>query len=472
MEKKSYFNRRRKNGLYRHPSPSFSGSTVSLPALLQVTSEGNGTGSFTNALISTFKSIFGTGILAFPFAIRSAGLGFGIIGTLIMCLWSFYTAWLIAQCTSLVKGARSYDDVCEASLGKFGKWIGAVNLVIHQILVATAYLVFIAKNVTGLCGDVCMNDAGEYAWWMLGLMVPLFLLCCYFRNVSILAPVSAMGNVAVIVCLAVIIANVTPVVNIAEHVIWWKNPAGLVTFFGLSAFTFSGQTEVVPIYLSMRQRSDYPLVLFCVGMLSLLIFGGFGAIVYAGFGDETDKIIFENLSGVSSDYAKVAMSSVIYLTLPLKMMPAFEVVENVWNSITTKEAMNESTVGPAELDSTFIYYDLENLGLEREEETKKEEEGGIFVTDISQLLIRLILVMIPVIIGIAVHDFGFLVSFVGSFCLGLIGFVLPPIMLVQLGGCNHNRFSYLFHILLAIIGTLACFYCTVQVVFEKINESK
>jgi proton-coupled amino acid transporter len=465
------------------------GSSVSLPALLAINSDtGTGTGNFAGAFSSTFKSVFGTGVLAFPYAVKSAGLLYSLIGTVIICIWSFYTAHLISRCAHLCPSARSFDDVCEAAFGRAGQWIGGVNLVLHQILVAAAYLVFCAKTIAGLCGTACESAAGpdSYATWVVLALAPPLLVFCSLRDVSVLAPVSACGNVAVVVCLVVILVSVAPSVDFGRPDITWvpTDPAvSVATFFGMSVFTFAGQTEVVTVYLSMRDRARYPEVLVSVALLSLAIFGGFGAIVYAGFGEKTHKVIVENLdNGATSVIAKIAISVVVYLTLPLKMMPAFEVVEGAarkfapcGDEVSGVSRDNNLVGGDAhhyrQLDDVVETpgsptADLEN-GHSAAVEERAVQKGGNIFAPLRDLLLRWTLSIVPLAVALLVTDFGFLVAFVGAFCLSLIAFVLPPFMFIRLGGCEGGRLQWIAHVLLGVAGSLACIYCTAQCLLQK-----
>jgi proton-coupled amino acid transporter len=417
----------------------FSGSSQtrasSMPTSTAILDRRRASGTFATAFVSTFKSVFGSGILAFPFAIACAGLWPGLLGTTIVCAWSFYTAHLIAQCTSLVPTARSYDDVCEASLGACGKWVGAVNLVVHQILVSTAYLTFAAQNVADVCGAQCLSaaDGVSYSWRVIAALAPLYVAFCLMRDISVLSPVSAVGNVAVLLCLAVILYDAIPSMQVSNlEPISDEGLRGAASFFGIAAFTFAGQTEVVSVYLSLRDKRAYTPVLLSVGAAAFVVFAGFGVLVYASFGAATRANIFENLDGDAAAAAKLLMSVVMYLSIPLKMMPAFEVFEK-----------------------------------------------GVRGRDWAQfwrLALRAVLALAPAVLATAISDFGFIVEFVGAFSLGLIAFVLPPLMYIRLGGASSMRgegvgsCSSALHVALFIAGVVVCATTTAGVVVAKLQH--
>ena len=400
------------------------------------------TGTFATACVSTFKSVFGSGILAFPFAVMSAGLWPAILGTTVMCGWSFYTANLIARCTSFVPTAHSYDEVCAASLGIAGKWFGAVNLVVHQILVSTAYLTFAAQNFADVCGAPCLSatGSGAYSWRVIACATPLYVAFCLMRDVSVLSPVSAVGNVAVVLCLAVILYDAAPFMAWANlEPVGAEGVRGAASFFGIAAFTFAGQTEVVSIYTSMRDKRVYGSVLACVGVVTFVVFAGFGVLVYAAFGRATHVNVFEDIDGEAALAAKLLMSLVLFLSIPLKMMPAFAVFEQGEGSCCAAE---------------------DSYGRQR---------TGLRATG-ARLALRALLALAPAAIAIAISDFGFLVEFVGAFSLSIIAFILPPLMYLRLGGASGGR-SFVAHAALVVAGVVFSASATWGVLAAKLRES-
>eukprot|EP00466_Bigelowiella_natans_P021256 jgi/Bigna1/145429/aug1.99_g20137 len=157
---------------------------------------------------------------------------------------------------------------------------------------------------------------------------------------------------------------------------------GLAVFMGSTVFMFSGHAEVVAIVKPMKDRSKYPKVLvISVGTL-FLIYLVFGLVVYISFGEKTEGLIFENMSGNLVAVTKVFHSLAILFSIPVKLWPAFE-----------------------------------NVTLQ---------------TRITSVGIRLSLLIATGAVAILVPDFAFLVAFCGSFCITLVGLVLPPLMYIIL----------------------------------------
>jgi amino acid permease len=445
-------------------------------------------GVFTN----TLKSVFGTGVLAMPFAFSKVGIYPGLLATFVICSWSFYTAGLIAQCCSMVPAARTYDDIAEVTLGRFGKTLGTVNILLNSMLCCVAYTVFCATNITDVAG-FSHGDTG-YPRWLVLAMLPCVATFACLRDISLLSVVSAFGNSFLIASLAIILASAAPQVDWS---MWAAPPdwdvSSLASFFGLTAFAFAGHSEVVPIFSTMGQKEKYPLVLLGVAATSLVAFSGIGALVYSAYGANTNAIVFVNMDSVSANIAKLAMSVVIYLTMPLKLFAAIVIVESrLIDDGDDEEAVEEcksttppsvpEELTPAERNAVSgacvkVHVDS-TAPNDFQMPAEDEEEDGYewpFVTHPKQIAIRVLLSSFPFCIASLGVNFAVLLEFVGSFCIGTVAFALPPIMHLLLfwnvavvgESALRNNCRKAFHVFLAVMGVSATIYSSASVIAKN-----
>jgi len=86
--------------------------------------------------------------------------------------------------------------------------------------------------------------------------------------------------------------------------------------------------------------------------------------------------------------------------------------------------------------------------------------------------VRTALSLASLVLALAVPDFGFLVSFVGAFCMGLIAFALPPVMYLSLarkrGALGPAAFGA--HVCLAAAGVAMTVGATGKVVLDKLHR--
>merc|ERR1711957_206734 len=139
------------------------------------------------------------------------------------------------------------------------------------------------------------------------------------------------------------------------------------------------------------------------------------------------------------------MSGVIYLTIPLKLFPAVQVLEAI---------------------------------LDGREIVEQHRHAWPFITDGKLILIRISLGLLPLAAALVLTDFGFLVAFCGAFCLGIIAFALPPVMYLLLhgrvveGSSKMSSFSWYFHAALAALGIIVTAYTSAQVICTQFSSGR
>lgn len=428
-------------------------------------------------ITNTTKSIFGSGVLAMPHAFAAAGMVPGFILTLAIGAWSLFTIELIARCTRLVPKAATYDDLADAAFGSCGRWIGAVNLVVHQIFVCCAYIILIASNVASVAG--IGNESGPYPFWMVLLLLPPFLVLVCLRDMSTLSGVSALGNLFLIASLVTILAVAMPKMSTAE----WTAPVhfdviGMTEFFGIAAFTFAGHTEVVPIYLSMATPSKYTaVVLPCVGAAALVLYAAVGSLVFCAYREDTPANVFEVMNGTPAIIAKLSMSMVVFLTLPIKLLPAVQVIEAALSisgfesgdhdgkSVSSSVAVATSLSAASKGDAPATNGAAAAMPAQR-------QSSSAFVHSRYQIATRIGLAAVPATIAMVLTDFGFVVEFVGAFCMGIVAFAMPPMMYLALNRSaakpNMSKTSVLAFVGFSALGVAVTVFTTTQVVLKKV----
>jgi len=295
---------------------------------------------------------------------------------------------------------------------------------------------------------------------MVLVLAPPFLILVCLRDMSALSGVSALGNLFLFASLVTILAVAAPQMSTAE----WVAPVnfdviGMAKFFGIAAFTFAGHTEVVPIYLSMAARSKYStVVLPVVGVTALVLYAVVGSLVFCAYQNDTPANVFEVMTGTPAVIAKLTMSMVIFLTLPLKLLPAVQVIEAAL-SINNVDFGGSSGNIITRDDSAFTFG------------PRAISTSSAFVHSRYQIATRAGLAALPATIAMVLTDFGFLVEFVGAFCLGIVAFAMPPMMYLALNQSANpkmSKSSVLAFVALSLLGIAVTGFTTAQVVLEKV----
>lgn len=386
--------------------------------------------TFTPALVNMFKAVFGTGLLAMPYACVQVGLTSALILTGVVGVWCVYTMVLIAESVRLANASgyntkaervTTFGELVTVALGPtLGAVLGTANLMMHQLLVCAAYLVFVGDNVAQVFGVEAVS--------VIIVVTPPYALLCCLRDMRLLGPTSAAGTAILFVVLVAVLwdgyssgyARGPP---LPRHTA--PSVSSLASFLGVGLFTFAGHTEVVPVVCSMG--ADAPR--FRVIAAALLFFGVpaiglFSVAAAAAFGLGTPQNIMLALHSEQGSLLKLLISLAAFFSLPVKMFPA----------VATVERLVLQPDGPAWL----------------------------------RTLVCVGLAASSAMLAITLPDFGFMVACIGAFCNGLMSFVLPPAMILALGGAEASSASRAAHALLFVLGALVTVAATVKVVAEKL----
>ena len=374
---------------------------------------------FWPALLNQFKSVFGTGLLSLPWAMEQVGVAFAVPLTLLIGSWCCYTMHLIATCYKLCPHPVSnLGDLVSSTLGPLtGAILGAGLLVLHQLLVCAAYLVFIGDSLASVfdCSSAAI---------MVVATAPFAALCC-LRDLTLLAPTSAVGTALLGIVIAMVLFESLMVASTERPAASdaAMGGSGLASFLGVVLYTFAGHSETLPIARSMGDEvSRYHHIAGALLGLAVPAVTGFSAVAAVAHGAETPVNILLAFHSGASSALKAAMSAAIFFSLPLKMAPATQ----------TLEPLLPCGDGPL-------------LWL--------------------RPALRVGLALISTTLGLTLPDFGFLVAFIGAFCIGIIAFMLPPAMLLVLA--RPTGAWRALHEGLLVLGCAVTVGATAKVVIDK-----
>ena len=226
---------------------------------------------------------------------------------------------------------NSFGDLGFTVCGPLGRFSVDVMIVLAQAGFCVSYLIFIATTLAFLFNY-------EHSSWDFGLSPKsLFLWACFpfqlglnsIPTLTHLAPLSIFADVVDLGAMGVVMVE--------DVMIFLQNRPALEAFGGLSVFlygvgvavyAFEGVGMVLPLESEAKDKDKFGKVLgLCMTFISLL-YGGFGALGYFAFGDETKDIITTNFGqGLISILVQLGLCVNLFFTMPLMMNPVYEVVE-------------------------------------------------------------------------------------------------------------------------------------------------
>ena len=248
------------------------------------------------------KGIVGTGIFALPPAIRASGWVLGTFLALLCGVVSLLTMRYNFACIRELRrrgyaddndGRIEYNDIFAHSQLLSVRANGLVTLlcVVGQLGSVLSFYAFVINNVLSLL-------PATVARWHVSAAMTLFTApLTLLRSTSHPAFGAAMifGNVAVAAALGVVIyGGLSVALNAharADHgELVAFDGGGLGLMFGVSLLMFSAHMEAVSIEQDMARRDQFDRVLTTTFGCVVLLFLGFGLIVYACFGEATGRV--------------------------------------------------------------------------------------------------------------------------------------------------------------------------------------
>ncbi|CAM9293469.1 unnamed protein product [Ectocarpus sp. 6 AP-2014] len=344
--------------------------------------------TFVNLLIS----FVGAGVLGIPFAFRQGGLllSTGVLSMVgVVCT---YCMWMLVRCKYRVIALRGkdepgpvkYPDICEEALGRWGLVAVEGALVASQSGFATAYLVFIARNLYALFS---FQKAP-----VIFLCVPGLVLMCLIKHLKYLAPFSLIAEVVNLTGLAVVFFDDAEFMDINHESISMAHWKALPFVFGVGVYCFEGIGMAIPIEDAMVNRERFTPILSWVMVIYTVLCVLSGGLGYMAFGDETEDIILLNIGSTASTLVvKLSFCVGLYFTFPLMMVPVWEVLECKW----------------------LRQHHSPSYGRDRN-------------------VLRAAVVFTTGLVACVVPNFGLFVSLVGSTCCALLAFILPTLCYAKL----------------------------------------
>lgn len=293
--------------------------------------------SQTKTFANVFIAIVGAGVLGLPYTFKRTGW---VLGSLML----FAVAILTYHCMMLLVHTRrkldslhgfskiaSFGDLGFAVCGSFGRVAVDAMIVLSQAGFCISYLIFIANTLAYVSNSSPSNP-------ILGLTPKsLYIWGCFpfqlglnsIPTLTNLAPLSIFADVVEIGAMGVVMVE--------DVLIFLKQRPALRAFGGFSVFfyglgvavyAFEGIGMVLPLESEAKDKAKFGKVLALSMAFISVMYGGFGALGYFAFGEETKDIITTNLGqGPLSILVQLGLCVNLFFTFPLMMNPVYEVME-------------------------------------------------------------------------------------------------------------------------------------------------
>ncbi|KAL7255539.1 hypothetical protein ACSBR1_009641 [Camellia fascicularis] len=289
---------------------------------------------------NVFISIVGAGVLGLPYTFKRTGW---LMGSLIL----FSVSYLTYHCMMLLVLTRrrldslqgfskidSFGDLGFAVCGHLGRLAVDSMVVVSQAGFCVGYLIFIGNTLSFVFNFSSTNPTPKF----IGLSFKsLYIWGCFpfqlglnsIPTLTHLAPLSIFADVVDLGAIGVVMVE--------DIIVFLKNRPVLQTFGGFSVFfygvgvavyAFEGIGMVLPLESEMKDKQKFKNVLGLSILFISFMYGGFGALGYFAFGEETKDIITTNFGqGLLSSLVQMGLCVNLFFAFPPMMNPVYEVVE-------------------------------------------------------------------------------------------------------------------------------------------------
>ncbi|XP_065341300.1 proton-coupled amino acid transporter-like protein pathetic [Cloeon dipterum] len=360
-------------------------------------------------LIHLAKGSLGTGVLAMPFAFSNAGLGLGIIGTLVIGLVCTHCVHIMVKCAHELcwrHGIPSLDfaDLAEETFKKgppeFRKGATFARVLIQILIVVVAlgaccvYIVFVSSNLQQVI-DFFTGSEINIIFYIL-MVTAVMIALCMIRNLRILSPLSLLSNVLFLASVGIVFYYVFQDLPSVEEREAFMSITKLPVFFSTAVFALEGITVVMPLENNMKTPRNFIgcfRVLNTAMTLIVCIYALVGFMGYLKYGEKVEGSISLNLpeGEIPAQIAQIMLSVAVGLTYPLQFYCAMEFTWPSLNGFLKRKAPAISG-----LKGEYIY--------------------------------RVLLVLLTMAIAIAIPNLSALMGLIGAVCLSTVGLMFPAIV--------------------------------------------
>eukprot|EP00747_Dinoflagellata_sp_TGD_P163447 gnl/TRDRNA2_/TRDRNA2_182129_c0_seq1.p1 gnl/TRDRNA2_/TRDRNA2_182129_c0~~gnl/TRDRNA2_/TRDRNA2_182129_c0_seq1.p1 ORF type:complete len:491 (-),score=77.03 gnl/TRDRNA2_/TRDRNA2_182129_c0_seq1:69-1541(-) len=275
-----------------------------------------------NAFLSLLKCYIGSSILFLPKGFEEGGWLVCPIILVLIGLLNMACISLLLECRKR-PGCSGLGDMAQQSMGNWGKQMVLLSLVTSQMGAFVADMIFIAHMGASL------GIASRKAIVLLELVIMLPL--CLIKRLDELEISTLISDsliiIAIVLCASRFIHhNATSghsgSVKMFHHQTWGM-------FIGTAIFSFEGNPLVLSVHNSMREPENFWRLLCIVMPIVVVVFGVFGSLGYAAYGDESRSAVLVNLPDDAFSWVMKAMYIfALACGSPLHFVGVAQVTEN------------------------------------------------------------------------------------------------------------------------------------------------
>jgi sodium-coupled neutral amino acid transporter 7/8 len=434
-----------------------------------------GSGTLTTSIFTLANSAIGSGILAFPFAFMKAGLGGGLIITLIFAMVMGASLHFITACvaaTQLVDPRiRSYEELAAFVGGTKLRTLLEITLLVYLVGCCIGFLIIVGDMATPILSPLLLHafqfDTDQSRQCIIvGVSLIIILPLCLLKKISALSFSSAFAVCAVTYMVGTIgyeyvsrsdsISNTTHATPHQHDVsfVWFQTNVDVLAALPLLAFALQCHIQVPLIYTELRaeERTVARMDLVCAGAyaLCLVLYLPAGALGYLTFGNNTPTDILKGypLDDTVADTARGCIAIVACCGFPLNHFPARSALWGIWTRWTKQQKkVGENSTG---VSHSAIDLAAEQVAVEGQAGETEVAGGNHRSMSMTWRGAEAILwVIITMVVALHVTDLGVVFGLIGAIGGSLVIFFIPSYLWYTVGP-NRGHWTHLGGVIVAV----------------------
>lgn len=415
-----------------------------------------------SAVVMVLKASIGTGLLELPYANSKVGLALGMPASCVIGALTALGVWRLVETKVIVErqgvalrdfGLGPAAAVAHATTGLPGALLAGLAIIAAQLGCCVCYVDVLLETIGRLL-DISRANVRC-------VLFPLVASLCLVRQLKDIAVLSFIALAVYVYVVFILVKwGVREIVSDefdddGRFDIHWSGSAIL---FGSTVFAFEGVNVIQFVYDAMQLDDPAPFLqvlvvsnVICCGMFVFV--GSFGFYVY---GNDIKELVYLNFPEESPDVEGVQwiLCCVTLLTFVLQMYPVFSCAESLFGLSDSIEQADVGELLTCEYDmiapideggelpehlmtrwtppSHRTHCELyEDQASEDESSLSSEEERfeghNALLGRLSPLALRFTIVLTTFFLSELGADIATVMNANGTFSLGLIGFILPPV---------------------------------------------
>ncbi|EEB20388.1 proton-coupled amino acid transporter, putative [Pediculus humanus corporis] len=392
------------------------------------------------------KTSLGSGILAMPMAYKNAGLVFGAVATVVLGVICTHCIKMLVRTSHIVckkkkipllnfpETAEGAFDIGPKRFRKYAKAVSilvTVELLLSFILGNSVYVVFMSQSLSQVV-EYAFRVEMNVRYYMLMLWIPLIFMCL-LKTLKSLVPFSIIANILIVISFSITLYYIFRDINLPNSVNMIASIDRMPLFLATVIFAIEGIGTILPIENEMKNPERFVggkcSVIDTAMTIVVLFYGVIGFFGYLEYGEETRGSITLNLpiDEPMAQAVKVLIALVIFFTYALQFYVPINII---WNLIKPKV-----------------------------------KERYHFWGDLS---VRIGLVTLTILIGMAVPNLEPIISLVGAICFSTLGLLIPAVVdtIVRWPVLGVARWRLIKNIFILLLSLLALFSGTYTSVFD------